>query len=159
TECLSIFAGGLGILAGDHLKSASDLGLPLVGIGLLYQQGYFKQLLSQAGWQQESHEANDFDNLPLAKVLGNDGKPLRVDLDLAGRRVYVEVWRVQVGRLKLFLLDTNIDANARPEDRDITDQLYGGDPRDAYPAGDCARDCRLSRAQRYGVRTHRLSHE
>ena len=127
TECLSIFAGGLGILAGDHLKSASDLGLPLVGMGLLYQQGYFKQLLSQAGWQQESYDENDFDNLPLTKVCGADGKPLMIDVDLLGHPVYAQIWRVQVGRVALYLLDTNHDRNPRQADRDITDQLYGGD--------------------------------
>ena len=127
TECLSIFAGGLGILAGDHLKSASDLGVPLVGIGLLYQQGYFRQYLSQSGWQQEAYIENDFHNLPLTQVYSNDGKLLTVEVSLAGRAVKAQVWKVQVGRVPLYLLDTNIDANSRPEDRDITDQLYGGD--------------------------------
>jgi starch phosphorylase len=127
TECLSIFAGGLGILAGDHLKSASDLGIPLVGVGLLYQQGYFKQYLSQSGWQQEAYESNDFENLPISPVVGADGKPVTVKVNLAGHAVYVQVWRVQVGRVALYLLDTNIPANVHPEDRDITDQLYGGD--------------------------------
>ena len=126
TECLSIFAGGLGILAGDHLKSASDLGVPLVAIGLLYQQGYFRQYLSQSGWQQEAYVDNDFHNLPLTQVYGNDGKLLMVQVTLAGRTVKAQVWRVQVGRVPLYLLDTNIDANSHPEDRDITDQLYGG---------------------------------
>ncbi len=127
TECLSIFAGGLGILAGDHLKSASDLGLPLVGVGLLYQQGYFRQYLSQAGWQQESYENNDFHNLPLSQVAGKDGKPLLIEVEYPGRSVQAQVWRAQVGRVPLYLLDTNIAANARAEDRNITDQLYGGD--------------------------------
>jgi starch phosphorylase len=127
TECLSIFAGGLGILAGDHLKSASDLGVPLVGIGLLYQQGYFRQYLSQSGWQQEAYIENDFHNLPLTQVYGNNRKLLTVQVTLAGRAVKAQVWKVQVGRVPLYLLDTNIDANSRPEDRDITDQLYGGD--------------------------------
>jgi starch phosphorylase len=127
TECLSIFAGGLGILAGDHLKSASDLGVPLVGVGLLYQQGYFRQYLSQSGWQQESYVDNDFHNLPLSQVYGHGGKELTVQVNLAGRMVTAQVWRAQVGRIPLYLLDTNIDANSRPEDRDITDQLYGGD--------------------------------
>jgi glycogen phosphorylase len=127
TECLSIFAGGLGILAGDHLKSASDLGVPLVGVGLLYQQGYFRQYLSQSGWQQEAYEDNDFHNLPLTLVSGSDGKPVVVDVNLAGHPVYAQVWRVQVGRVSLYLLDTNFAQNSRTEDRDITDQLYGGD--------------------------------
>jgi starch phosphorylase len=127
TECLSIFAGGLGILAGDHLKSASDLGVPLVGVGLLYQQGYFRQYLSQSGWQQEAYEDNDFHNLLLTLVSGSDGKPVMVEVNLAGHPVYAQVWRVQVGRVPLYLVDTNFEQNSRSEDRDITDQLYGGD--------------------------------
>ncbi len=127
TECLSIFAGGLGILAGDHLKSASDLGVPLVGVGLLYQQGYFRQYLSQSGWQQEAYVDNDFHNLPVSPVYHDGGKPVMVQVDLAGHPVSAQVWKVQVGRVPLYLLDTNIDVNTRPEDRDITDQLYGGD--------------------------------
>jgi starch phosphorylase len=126
TECLSIFAGGLGVLAGDHLKSASDLGLPLVGVGLLYQQGYFRQYLNEAGWQQEVYEDNDFHNLPLTLERQADGQPLTVEVAYPGRQVVAQVWRAQVGRVSLYLLDTNIPAN-RPEDRDITDQLYGGD--------------------------------
>ena len=127
TECLSIFAGGLGILAGDHLKSASDLGVPLVGVGLLYQQGYFRQYLSQSGWQQEASASNDFHNLPVEMVYSADGQPLTVEVNLAGSAVFAQVWRVQVGRVSLYLLDTNIAANSRPADRDLTDQLYGGD--------------------------------
>ncbi|MBV8215427.1 MAG: alpha-glucan family phosphorylase [Verrucomicrobia bacterium] len=127
TECLSIFAGGLGILAGDHLKSASDLGLPLVGVGLLYQQGYFRQYLNQAGWQQESYEDNDFYNLPITLVSRTDGTPLTIQVQYPERPVTAQIWRVQVGRVPLYLLDTNISANERSEDREITDQLYGGD--------------------------------
>ena len=127
TECLSIFAGGLGMLAGDHLKSASDLGIPLIGVGLLYQQGYFRQYLNQAGWQQESYENNDFHNLPVSPVSREDGKPLTIAVEFPGRSVFAQVWRVQVGRVPLYLLDTNIAANERAEDRNITDQLYGGD--------------------------------
>jgi starch phosphorylase len=127
TECLSIFAGGLGILAGDHLKSASDLGVPLVGVGLLYQQGYFRQYLNQAGWQQEDYASNDFHNLPVSLAMGRDGKPVVVEVAFPGRQVKAQVWRVQVGRVALYLLDTNFSGNPRPEDRDITDQLYGGD--------------------------------
>ena len=127
TECLSIFAGGLGILAGDHLKSASDIGVPLVGVGLAYQQGYFRQYLSQAGWQQESYEDNDFHNLPLTPACRADGQPVIVEVDLAGRPLRAQVWRAQAGRVALYLLDTNFGGNERAEDRDITDQLYGGD--------------------------------
>jgi glycogen phosphorylase len=127
TECLSIFAGGLGILSGDHLKSASDLGLPLVGVGLLYQQGYFRQYLNPAGWQQEAYEDNEFHSLPLTLERGPDGKPLRIEVACGDGMVIAQVWRAMVGRVMLYLLDTNIDANARALDRKITDQLYGGD--------------------------------
>ena len=126
TECLAIFSGGLGILAGDHLKSASDLGVPLVGVGLLYQQGYFRQYLNQSGWQQEVYDDNDFHNLPISLATDAVGKPVVVSVDLAGHTVYAQVWRVLVGRVTLLLLDTNIALNIRREDRDITDQLYGG---------------------------------
>ncbi len=126
TECLSIFAGGLGVLAGDHLKSASDLGVPLVGVSLLYQQGYFRQYLDAAGWQQESYEDNDFRNLPLKLEHGADGLPLTVQVEYDGRRVTAQIWKAIAGRVSLYLLDTNIAQN-QPEDRDITDQLYGGD--------------------------------
>jgi starch phosphorylase len=126
TECVSIFAGGLGVLAGDHLKSASDLGVPLVGVGLLYQQGYFRQYLNAAGWQQESYEDNDFRNLPLTLETTPQGAPLTVDVQYDSRRVAAQIWRADVGRVPLYLLDANIPANS-PEDRDITDQLYGGD--------------------------------
>ena len=127
TECLSIFAGGLGILAGDHLKSASDLGVPLVGIGLLYQQGYFRQYLNQSGWQQEEYADNDFHNLPVSLVHFDDGRPIIVDLDVAGHPLFAQVWKAQVGRVPLYLLDTNFEGNPRPEDRVLTNQLYGGD--------------------------------
>ena len=126
TDCMRIFAGGLGLLAGDHLKSASDLGVPLVAIGLLYQQGYFRQTLNDAGWQQEFSAENDFHNLPLELVRTGPGEVLRVTAPHGDHDVIAQVWRAQVGRITLYLLDTNIEEN-RPEDRDITDQLYGGD--------------------------------
>jgi len=126
TESLGIYAGGLGILAGDHLKSASDLGLPLVGVGLLYQQGYFRQYLNPDGWQQELYPDNDFYNLPLTLERQLSGAPLTVEVEYPGRSIRAQVWRAQVGRVPLYLLDTNIEGN-RPEDRDLTDQLYGGD--------------------------------
>ena len=127
TECLSIFAGGLGILAGDHLKSASDLGVPIVGVGLLYQQGYFRQYLNAAGWQQEDYEDNDFHTLPVTLVYKPDGTPLTINVQYPEGTVVAQVWRVACGRVSLYLLDTNIAENERPEDRNITDQLYGGD--------------------------------
>ncbi len=126
TESLGIYAGGLGILSGDHLKSASDLGLPLMGVGLLYQQGYFRQYLNPDGWQQESYPENDFYNLPVVLERKLSGAPVIVQVDYPGRVVKAQVWRAQVGRVPLYLLDTNIDDNSQ-QDRDITDQLYGGD--------------------------------
>jgi len=126
TECMPIYSGGLGILAGDHLKSASDLGLPLVGVGLLYQEGFFRQYLNADGWQQESYPLNDFHTLPVQLERGREGLPIRVEVQFPGRVVAAQVWRTQVGRVPLYLLDTNMDSN-RPEDRDITDRLYGGD--------------------------------
>ncbi len=126
TESLGIYAGGLGILAGDHLKSASDLGLPLVGVGLLYQQGYFRQYLNPDGWQQELYPENDFYNLPVTLERQLSGAPLLVEVQYPSSTVKAQVWRAQVGRVPLYLLDTNIDEN-RPDDRDLTDQLYGGD--------------------------------
>jgi starch phosphorylase len=125
TECLTIFAGGLGILAGDHLKAASDLGVPLVGVGLLYQQGYFRQYLNAAGWQQEKYEDNDFQTLPISLERHPDGSPLEVEVNYDGNKVAAHIWRALVGRVSLFLLDTNLPQN-KPEYRDITDQLYGG---------------------------------
>ena len=125
-ESIPIYSGGLGILSGDHLKSASDLGIPLVGVGLLYRQGYFRQYLNIEGWQQEFYPENDFYNMPLHHEKDADGTPLAIDLDLAGRKVTCHIWRIQVGRIPLYLLDTNLEVNA-PEDREITAQLYGGD--------------------------------
>ncbi len=121
TECLSIFAGGLGVLAGDHLKAASDLGIPLVGVGLLYQKGYFKQYLNAAGWQQEAFVDNDFHTLPIQLV-----PKIVVTVDLPDGPVAAQVWCANVGRLKLYLLDTNVASNP-PEYRRISNQLYGGD--------------------------------
>jgi len=126
TECLSIFAGGLGVLSGDHVKSASDLGVPLVAAGLLYQQGYFRQYLSQAGWQQEEYVTNDFHNLPLRPLAQPDGKPLTIEVQYPGRAVTARIWRAQAGRVPVYLLDTNVAANS-PADRQITGELYGGD--------------------------------
>ncbi|BAZ12902.1 putative glycogen phosphorylase [Calothrix sp. NIES-4071] len=125
-DCLPVYSGGLGVLAGDHLKSASDLGLPLVGVGLLYQQGYFAQYLNADGWQQERYPINDFYNMPLHLERKEDGSELRIEVDYPGRKVYARVWRVQVGSVPLYMLDTNIEPN-NPYDHNITDQLYGGD--------------------------------
>ncbi len=125
-ESLPIYSGGLGLLAGDHLKAASGLGIPLMGIGLFYHNGYFRQYLNHEGFQQEYLAPNDFYNLPCTLERSKDGKPLMVSVDFPGRKVYAQIWRVQVGRVPLYLLDTRIEEN-RTEDRAITDQLYGGD--------------------------------
>ena len=126
TECLQIYSGGLGCLAGDHLKSASELGLPLVGVGLLYRHGYFQQYLNADGWQQEYYPDLDFANLPVGPVLNPRGEQVKVSVQMPGREVHIAVWKVMVGRIPLYLLDTNVSEN-KPADRAITGQLYGGD--------------------------------
>jgi starch phosphorylase len=125
-ESLPIYSGGLGVLAGDHLKTASDLGLPLVGVGLAYAEGYFRQVLNDDGLQGERYPRNDWRKLPVSPVMGADGKRLVIDVEYPGRVVHAQIWRVQVGRVPLFLLDANLAENA-PADRAITGPLYGGD--------------------------------
>jgi starch phosphorylase len=127
TECLPVYSGGLGILSGDHLKSSSDQNYPLIGLGLLYQQGYFRQMLNPDGWQQERYPTNDFYTLPLMTVKDAGGKDLKVSVKLPAGEVRIQVWKLDVGRIALYLLDTNIPDNQSPQDRDITDSLYGGD--------------------------------
>ena len=127
TECLPVYSGGLGILSGDHLKASSDQDYPLIGLGLLYQQGYFRQFLNPDGWQQERYPTNDFYTLPLAPVKDSEGHDLKVTVKLPTGDVHIQVWKLDVGRITLYLLDTNIADNILPQDRDITDSLYGGD--------------------------------
>jgi len=126
TESLPIYSGGLGILAGDHIKSSSDLGIPLVGVGLLYRVGYFRQYLNLDGWQQELYPENDFYNMPLHEVRDEAGNLATVAVQMQNRQVHAQIWRLEVGRTPVYLLDTNLDQN-HPEDRTITAQLYGGD--------------------------------
>jgi len=132
TECIPLYSGGLGVLAGDHLKSCSELCIPLVGVGLLYQQGYFRQRLNADGWQLEMYPRNDFYEMPLQLATRFDSEgdesaqPIMTEVEFPGRVVKVRIWVVHVGRVRLYLLDTNVPDNA-PEDREITDQLYGGD--------------------------------
>ena len=126
SESLPIYSGGLGVLAGDHLKAASDLGLPLVGIGLLYSRGYFRQRLSQDGWQQENYPPIDFFQMPLHLVRNEEQQPLRVEIELPDRTIVCQIWRAEVGRIPLYLLDSNVLENT-PNDQQITDTLYGGD--------------------------------
>ena len=127
-ECLPVYSGGLGVLSGDHLKSASDLGLPLFGVGLFYHQGYFTQSIDLSGWQRETYPIVDFSELPLKTLFNEDGSEAIVAVELPGRVLYARVWVLQVGRIKLYLMDSNIDRND-PEDRGLTSQLYGGDRR------------------------------
>ncbi len=125
-ESLPIYSGGLGVLAGDHLKAASDLGIPLVGIGLLYSRGYFRQSLNADGWQQENYPNYDFYHMPLQLVRGIDNEPLTVSVEFPDRMVTCQIWKAEVGRVSLYLLDSNVLENA-PDDQGITDTLYGGD--------------------------------
>lgn len=127
-ESLPIYSGGLGILAGDHLKSASDLGIPMVGVGLFYSQGYFSQYLDENGWQQETYTDQKIAKLPLEAALGTDGKPVLIAVDTRGDKIHARVWKINVGRIPLYLLDTDVPEN-RDEDRHLTSRLYGGDQR------------------------------
>lgn len=128
TDCLPIYSGGLGILAGDHVKSASDLCIPMVGVGLLYQKGYFRQYLTIDGWQQERYPDNDFHMLPITLERDEKGEPITIDVPIENRKVKVRIWRIQVGLVPLYMLDTNTILNSE-QDRDITSYLYGGDKR------------------------------
>ena len=129
TECLQNYSGGLGVLSGDHLKSASDLNIPLVGVGILYQEGYFQQYLNTDGYQLESYPLNDYAHLPVKLQRDADGAPIKITIPLPGRDLFAQIWKVQVGRASLYLLDANVDENTRPEDRNLTDRLYDGDRR------------------------------
>jgi starch phosphorylase len=125
-QSLPIYAGGLGVLAGDHCKEASDLGVPLIGVGFMYPQGYFHQHVSAEGWQEESYERLDWADAPIEPALTPDGKPCVTAVPLGDRTVLVAVWRVRVGRVQLYLLDTSLEENA-PWDRELSARLYGGD--------------------------------
>lgn len=125
-ESLPIYSGGLGVLAGDHLKTASDLGLPLVAVGLAYAEGYFRQVLNGDGLQTERYPINDWSMLPVNPVCMKDGRRLIIDVAYPTKVIHAQLWRVDVGRVQLYLLDTNVELNAK-EDRGITGPLYGGD--------------------------------
>ena len=125
-ESIPIYSGGLGVLAGDTIKSCSELGLPSVGVSLLYRHGYFSQYLNSDGWQQEHYFVNDYSNMPVEPVYNEDGSQVSVDVPMADRSVKAAVWEVKVGRATLYLLDTNLQEN-NIQDRAITGQLYGGD--------------------------------
>jgi starch phosphorylase len=126
TDCLPIYSGGLGVLAGDHLKSASDLRVPLVAVGLIYQKGYFRQYLNVDGWQQETYPDNNFHVLPVILERDKNNDLQTIEVPIKDRKVKVRIWRIQVGRVPLLMLDTNTIENIE-EDRDITSYLYGGD--------------------------------
>jgi glycogen phosphorylase len=127
-ESMPIYSGGLGVLAGDHIKSASDLGVPLVGIGLLYKEGYFRQRIDRNGWQQEEYIRVHTDQLPVTPATGPDGRPVEVRIETRGGSISARVWQAAVGRCTLLLLDSDLEGNAA-EDRELTARLYGGDDR------------------------------
>lgn len=127
-ESLPIYSGGLGVLAGDHIKSASALGVPLVAVGLFYDQGYFKQHLDEKGWQQEQYLDTKVENLPMEPARGLDGKPVMVTIETRTGKLLAKVWLMRVGRVNLYLLDCDVPGNS-PEDRELTSRLYGGDSR------------------------------
>jgi glycogen phosphorylase len=127
-ESVPIYSGGLGVLSGDHIKSASDLDIPLVGIGLFYGQGYFRQRLDREGWQQEEYLQTDVNQLPMEPAIGVSGAPVTIQIETRGGSIRAKVWRMKVGRCDLLLLDSNLEGNA-PEDRELTSRLYGGDGR------------------------------
>jgi starch phosphorylase len=124
-QSLPIYAGGLGVLAGDHCKEASDLGLPIVGVGFMYPQGYFRQRVSSEGWQEEHYEQIDWNAAPIVRAQTIDGQPCSVIVPIADRSVLVQVWMVRLGRVRLLLLDTDLEQNA-PWDRELSARLYGG---------------------------------
>jgi starch phosphorylase len=126
-ESLPIYAGGLGVLSGDHTKEASDMGLPFVAVGLLYGEGYFNQRITEDGWQEARYTHHDPDDLPVMLVKDADGKPLTISMELPGRILMARIWEVHVGWVPLYLLDTNIDENS-PPDRGLTSRLYSSDP-------------------------------
>ncbi len=125
-ESLPIYSGGLGVLAGDHVKEASDLGLPFVAVGFIYPQGYFRQRLDQSGWQEAIYSKLNFADIAATQALTADGREVVVEVDLPGRTIYAKVYRIQVGRVSLFLMDTDIHPNS-PQDRELSARLYGGD--------------------------------
>ena len=127
-ESLPVYSGGLGVLAGDHIKSASDLDIPLVGVGLFYSQGYFRQRLDSHGWQQEEYLATDTTQLPMERAISPAGERVRVQIETRSGPIRARIWRLKVGRCDLLLIDSNVEGNS-PEDRELTSRLYGGDRR------------------------------
>ena len=127
-ESLPIYSGGLGVLSGDHVKSASNLGVPMVAVGLFYSQGYFRQYLDRDGYQREEYIDTQVENLPIKPAVNSEGRPITIKLETRTGSLLAKVWKMQVGRVRLFLLDSDVEGNA-PEDRQLTSRLYGGDER------------------------------
>lgn len=127
-ECLPIYSGGLGTLSGDHLKTASDLNIPLAGVGLLYKNGFFRQIIDKTGTQIEEYPVSDFTSMPVRTVQDERGNAVQISIELPGRTLFANIWEVQVGRISLYLLDTDVPRNT-PQDRKITERLYCADPR------------------------------
>jgi starch phosphorylase len=125
-ESLPVYAGGLGILSGDHLKSASDLGIPLVGVGFIYKNGYFMQSITEDGWQEIRNFYLNYDEVPIIPILNESGEPLKISVDLPGRTACARIWQVNVGRIFLYLLDTDLEENS-PNDRQLSSRLYSND--------------------------------
>ena len=138
-ETLPIYAGGLGVLSGDHIKEASDLGLPMIAVGFLYTRGYFSQHITEDGWQEARNVRLKFEDLPVMPIMDDDGKPLTISVELAGREVHARLWEVHVGRVPLYLLDSDVEGNS-PADRELTSRLYNSDL-----------DCRISQEIILGV--------
>jgi len=126
-ESLPVYAGGLGILSGDHVKEASDLGMPLVAVGFIYRQGYFSQLITEDGWQEIRNQEFNLDDMPVIPLVQENGEPLAIEVQLPGRPVLARLWEVQVGRVPLILMDTDVEGNM-PNDRQLTSRLYSSDP-------------------------------
>ncbi len=125
-QSLPLYAGGLGVLSGDHTKEASDLGLPFIAVGLFYSEGYFTQRITEDGWQEARYSRHDFDNLPVIPLVDSQGSPLTISVELPGRDLHARIWQLNVGRVPLYLMDTNIEQNI-PADRNLTARLYSSD--------------------------------
>ena len=155
-ESLPIYSGGLGVLAGDHIKSASDLGIPLIGIGLFYSQGYFLQRLDETGWQREEYLQTDVNQLPMQPAIGVNGQPVEVGIKTRGGSIRAKVWRVKVGRCDLLLLDSNVEGNA-PEDRQTYLAAVRRRCAHPHPPGIAAGHRRFSRAESHGHQSRRAA--
>ena len=157
-ESLPVYSGGLGVLAGDHIKSASDLDIPLVGIGLFYGQGYFRQRLDLGGWQREEYLKTDVNQMAMEVAIGKDGRPIVVEIETRSGRIKAKVWRVEVGRRDLLLLDSDVEGNA-PEDRELTSRLVRRRPSHPHSSGVAAGRRRIARSQGVGDFSWRSSPE